>query len=204
MLLLMFAVLSGTSPAFDPKAQVVIQRTQSSSATYTIYWRNYGTYGGTKTDYAWGATFRQGPLLRYENRDKRVIADCAAGTATRFYDSIGRNEYASGPKIAKTYCGVDSALGLLSAEYLGQEQSRFGLVDKIRVADRDGTHVYLVTSEGIIVGIASNYQRSKYTIIAEPMSFDPGLPNGDLFSRKSLTSSKVSKAIQSQGSRPAR
>lgn len=190
-------------PALDPKAQEVILRTRSSNATYTIHWRTYGVDGGAKTDYAWGATFRQGPLLRYESRDKRVVADCAVGTATRYYESIGRNEYSSGPKIAKAYCGIDSALGIVSSRYLGQIESNFGLLDRIRVADRDGVHVYSATSGGEIVGIESNYQGSKYTIIAEPMSFDHSLPAGDLFSRKSLTSSKVSKANQSRGSRPA-
>ena len=192
-----------STPALDPKAQEVVLRTRSSNTTYTIYWRSYGADGGAKTDYAWGATFRQGPLLRYESRDKRVVADCAARTATRYYESIGRNEYSSGPKIAKAYCGIDSELGIVSSRYLGQTESKFGMLDKITVADRDGTHIYLVTSGGEIVGVSSNYQGSKYTIIAEPMSFDRSLPAGDLFSRKSLTSSKVSKAIQSRGSRPA-
>lgn len=190
------------TPALDPKAQEVIQRTKSSKATYTIYWRNYGLDGGAKTDFAWGATFRQGPLLRYESRDKRVVADCAAGTATRYYDSIGRNEYSSGPKIAKSYCGIDSEFRILSSRHLGQTDSKYGLLDKIRVADRDAVHVYLVTSGGEIVGISSNYQGSKYTIIAEPMSLERSLPTGDLFTRKSLTSSAVPKAIQSRASRP--
>lgn len=192
-----------STPALDPKAQEVILRTHSSTATYTIYWRSYGTDGGAKTDYAWGATFRQGPLLRYESRDKRVVADCAARTATRYYDSIGRNEYSSGPKIVKAHCGIDSELGIVSSRYLGQTESKFGLLDIVRVADRDGVHIYRVTSGGEIVGVSSNYQGSKYTIIAEPMSFDRSLPAGDLFSRRSLTSSKVSRAIQSRGSRPA-
>jgi hypothetical protein len=192
-----------STPALDPKAQEIILRTRSSNGTYTIYWRTYGGEDGAKTDFAWGATFRRGPLLRYESRDKRVVADCAARTATRYYDSIGRNEYSSGLKIAKSYCGIDSELGILSSQYLGQVESKFGLLDKIRVADREAVHVYSVTSGGEIVGVASNYQGSKYTIIAEPMSFDQSVPAGDLFTRKSLTSSKVSKALQSRGSRPA-
>lgn len=205
-LLLVLAPLSqseASTPAFDPKAEEVILRTRSSAATYTIHWRSYGVHGGTKSDYSWSATFRQGNLLRYEKRDVRVVADCASGVATRYYETIGRNNYSSGAKIAKAYCGIGSELGIVSSRYLGQTESKFGLLDKVRIADRDGVHVYLVASGGEILGVSSNYQGSKYTVIAEPTSFERSLPAGDLFSRKSLTSSKVSKTVQSRSSRPA-
>jgi hypothetical protein len=198
------ASTAASGGSLDPKADEVIARSRAATSTYAIYWRVRTTSGVKDVDHAWGATFRQGSLVRVEDARSRAIADCATMKAAQFSISIGRSEYSNGPKIAKRYCGIDADRKVRSARWLGQKQGQFGLIDEVEVIDEDGTFTYQVASGGELVGITASYRGSGYEIVAEPMSIERNIPAGDLFSRSSLTQSRVPKLIQNQGSRPER
>ena len=200
------AVISSSAYSAErlgPKVADIIERTRTSTSTYTVYWRVRGTDGFAKPDYSWAAVFQAGPLRRVENKDGRVIVDCAAGTGVQFLPSIGHGEYSHGPKIAKRNCGIDTEHPILSAEWLGQRQTKFGLVDEVRIVRKEKTSTYEVTSAGELVGMTASYPGTKYVSVADPMLFERIVP-GDLFSKKSLATSMVPKIVQTQGSRPAR
>lgn len=201
-LLFVATIGNAAQPALDPKAEAVIERTKTTPATYTIFWRViYSQGSGGSPEYDWGATFRKGPLVRVEDLKRRAVADCAAGTGTSFYLSIGRNDYESGKKIAKTYCGIDTDRKIRSTRWLGQKSSNFGLVDEVEIIDEDGTFTYQIAPAGELVGVTTSWRGSKDTVVVEPMSVEYAVPAGDLFSRMSLANSKVPKAIQSRASR---
>jgi len=188
--------------SIDPKAEQVISRSRTTAATYTIYWRVRYSEGSGTPDHAWGATFRDGPLLRVEDVRSRAVADCAAVKGTQFDLSVGRDDYQIGRKVAQRYCGIDADRKVRSARWLGQKPGTFGLVDEVEIVDEDGTFTYQVAAKGELVGVASTWRGTNSTSVAEPMLIEYGVPTGDLFSRLSLASSKVPKAIQSRGSRP--
>ena len=187
----------------DPKAEEVIGRARTTEATYTIFWRIRTASPSTKPEYAWSATFRRGPLVRMEDLGGRVVADCAAGTGTQYNLSIALNDYTVGSKVAKRHCGINEDRKI-SSHWLGQRESAYGLVDVVRVIHQDGTDTYEVTTAGEVVGVTSTLGGSKIVAVAEPMSFERSVPEGDLFSRKSLATSKVPKIIQNRGSRAER
>lgn len=201
--ILLAAIAGDAKPTalLDPKAEEVIARTRASQSTYTIYWRVRSAGKASEPYYAWGATLRRGSLLRVEDTRWRVIADCAAGTGTSYYHSIGRNDYTVGRKVAAQYCGIDADRKTRSTQWLRQKVSNFGLVDEVRVVDEDGTFDYLVTAAGEVVGVTAIYRGSTDAVVVEPMSFEHTLPTGDLFSRMSLARSVVPKVVQSRGSR---
>jgi hypothetical protein len=203
-MLAIMAADAAHAESLDPKAEEVIARTRATTATYTIYWRVGGTDGSSKPDYNWAATFHRGSLHRFESKAWRVVADCAAGTGTKFYVSMGGHDYSTGAKIAKQYCGINADRDVLSSVWLGQKEGKFGEVDEIRIVDRDGTSTYQVTADGIVVGITTGEPGTNYVAVVEPIALERDLPSGDVFSRKSLASSFVPKVIQSQGSRPDR
>ena len=202
--LFLAATANGVTAAepLDAKAEEVITRARTTASTYTIFWRVRIADPSSKTEYAWGATFRRGPLVRVEDLSWRAVADCAADTGTQYRLSIG-NDYLVGSKVAKRNCGINEDRKI-SAHWLGQKESKFGLVDVVRVVNQDGTDTYQVTAAGEVVGVTSTFRGSKVAVVAEPRSFERGVPDGDLFSRRSLATSMVPKKIQNQGSRPAR
>ena len=204
MSLLLFVATIGNAarPVLDPKAEEVIARSRTTPTTYTIFWRIlYSQGSGGSPEYSWSATFRKGPLVRIEDSRWRAVADCAAGSGTRFYVSIGRNDYESGKKIAQAYCGIDIDRKTRSTRWLGQKPSKFGLVDEVEIVDEDGTFTYQVAPAGELVGVTTSWRGGKETVVAEPMSIEYDLPTGDLFSKMSLANSWVPKAIQSRASR---
>ena len=188
----------------DARAEEVTARTRTTESTYTIYWRVRIAGKSSEPAYAWGATFRRGSLLRVEDSRSRAVADCSVGTGTKYYHSIGRNDYSVGRKVAERYCGIDADRKVVSISWLGQKDSKYGLVDEVRVVDEDGTFDYQVTAAGEVVGVTSTFRGSTVAVVVEPMSFEHNVPAGNLFSRTSLATSKVAKAIQSQGSRAGR
>ncbi len=185
----------------DPKAEEVVARSRTTTATYTIYWRVQISDGGAKPNFAWGATFRKGTLVRVEDTGSRAVADCATMKGFQSVVSIG-NEHSNGHKIAQHFCGIDSDRRVRSARWLGQKQGEFGLVDEVQIIDEEGTFIYQVAADGALMGVSSTSRVSGFVVVAEPMSFDLRVPAGDLFSKMSLASSRVPKVIQSQASRP--
>lgn len=204
MLMAAIASASGAEPSLDPKAEEVIARTRASTATYTIYWR-VSVMGAPSSPYhAWGATIRQGALLRVEDLQSRAVADCSKGTATQYSDSIGRGNFAYGKKIAERYCGIDADRRIVSTRWLAKKDGRFGSVDEVEIVDEDGTYVYQVTEDGVVVGIETTSRDRDVRVVTEAMSFERSVAAGDLFSRRSLSSSRVPKQVQSRGSRSDR
>ena len=199
--LLVATVGNAAQPALDSKAEEAIARSRTTTATYTIFWRVRFSESSGTPDYAWGVTFRKGPLVRVEDVRRRAVADCAAGTGTSFYLSFARNDYESGKKIAQAYCGIDADRKVRSTRWLGQEPTRFGLVDEVKIEDEDGIFIYQVAPKGELVGVTSSARGSRNMTVVEPMSIEYAVPTGDLFSRMSLVNSKVPKAIQSRASR---
>jgi hypothetical protein len=198
------AALAGASSAesIDVKAQEVIDRSRSSTATYTVYWRVRSTERLGKPDYSWAATFSSGSRRRVENGTGRVVVDCAAGTGLQFVPGIGTGQYLGGKKVAQRNCGINAEFPIRLAKWLGQKESKFGLVDEVEVTDQEGTATYLVTAAGEIVGSTSTYAGSKYITVAEPMHFDRSVPSDKIFSKASLSNSSVPRSIQSRASRP--
>lgn len=204
LLMAAFASEVGPETSLDPKAEEVIARSRATDATYTIYWRVSVVGGASGSYHAWGATFRQGALLRVEDMRSRAVADCSTGTVTQYGLSIGRDDYSYGTKVAKRYCGIDADRKVISTRWLGRKDGNFGPVDEIQVVDKDGTSLYQVTESGVVVRVHTTSRESDVTVAVEPISFEFSVPNGDLFSRKSLGTSRVSKQLQSRGARSDR
>lgn len=187
--------------SIDPKAEEVISRSRTTTATYTIYWRVRYAEGAGKPDYAWGATFRKGSLVRVEDVQSRAVVDCAAVKGTQFNLGVGRDNYQIGKKVAQKYCGIDADRKMRAARWLGQKPGKVGLVDEVEIIDEDGTFTYQVAAGGELVGVTSKSRGTNFMVVAEPMSMEYGVPAGDLFSRMSLARSQVPKTVQSRASR---
>jgi hypothetical protein len=180
------AAAKPAEPAPDPRARAVFERTKQTRATYALYAWNWVKGSGFETGPHWSAEFHKGHLHRVETPHLRLVADCAAGTGTML--RVDTNETESGATVAGAACGISSNAPIRKLEWLGRKDSRFGLVDTIRILDSDDERIYTVDETGVLVAseIFPRDAAAAYCVQQEPLAVERELPAADMFSADSL------------------
>jgi hypothetical protein len=187
------AACSAESTKLDAKAQAVIERSQQTSATYSLFAWNDVPDGGEIKD-GWSAEFHSGNLHRVEAPHVRIVADCKEMVGTRLLVATG--EKLTDPSVAKAACGINANFEIQSAEWLGHHKTEFGMADRVRITDEDTIRTYEVLDNGALA--TSVYQRRDGQPLVNNWSVvvRDSVPD-DIFSEASLEQSAVPAEFQS-------
>ena len=194
--------MSNPSPAegnIDPKAQDVIDRTRTTTRPHVVYYRAHSSAGYGKQKYWLSAVFHQGAQFRTESPWIRITADCAKGTAVQLEivaKQPGGGKYTADPKYAKQACGISADREILSARWIGKKLGRFGPFDQIEIIEKKGSYIYSVGRGGEILGVTMTPTGDPNPIVTEAVAFEYELPDGELFSIKSLERSAIPSEIK--------
>jgi hypothetical protein len=177
------------SAAFDPRANQVIDKTRTTTATYSIYnWSRVTPPDGNATE-GWAAEFHKGNLHRVETPHVRIIADCAAVMGT--YRNVDTGETGTNAQVARVACGIAAAVPIHSTEWVARVNSRFGALDRIRVTDERNIRTYDVAGNGAIVNGSIADSDGTMRLDGVGTALLPTLPEEDIFSTESLQQSVV-------------
>jgi hypothetical protein len=196
-LVMLAGLISGASRPDDQSytktddALKLVQLTKTTSVTYAAYGWNVITLPGSEPVEEWSAEFHSGSLHRVETPRDRVIADCKEMTGT--YLSLTTGNVTSGPGVAKSACGINTAKEILSAVSIGKVKGRFGYANRIRITDKNNIRTYDISDDGIIVGCVYtlNDKSKKAVIKLEVRQIDRNINDSSIFSIASLSSSAV-------------
>lgn len=191
LVVLLMAPAGAQSNNDQAKALGVLERTKTTGATYVVYTIDHVSIDGVAPFDSWGAEFHSGDLHRIDNMKHRIVANCRERTGHHL--NLDTGEVRSGSSVAAAACGVNSNRKLLSAEWLGVVQTRFGPADRVRVSDEINIRTYEISANGALLNAKyeTNDQNRKVQIWQETVAVADKLPAGDLFSPESLAESFV-------------
>ena len=189
--------------AIDPRAQAAIDRSRTTEATYSLYAWNWARYPDGTPHRGWSAEFNRGRMHRVETPEIRVVADCAAGTGTML--NVRSGEQTSGSRVANAACGVHANAVVLTAEWLGRRNGRFGSVDMIKLIDEGEERSYAIDEQGVLMAteIFPRGADPGYCVQNEAFAVERTVPAGDIFSPESLNRSVVADRFRAAPPRPA-
>lgn len=173
----------------DPAAMSVVERTRTTDGTYSVFSWNVITHPGPEAAAEeWSAEFHSGSLHRVETPRDRLVADCERMTGTHLHVSTG--EVVERPEIARAACGVQANSRILSAEFVGQEDSPFGLIDRIELNDPQNVRTYAVAANGAIVGSTIELKDGTVLLASKAVEMLEAAPQ-NIFTVESLSRSAV-------------
>ncbi|MES2097955.1 MAG: hypothetical protein V4459_14475 [Pseudomonadota bacterium] len=175
----------------DDDPESVITRTKTTTATYASYdWMIERDEEGAAND-GWAAEFNAGDWHRVENASRRVLANCRSHIGY-IYD-VASGETASDDTVWVGACGIYTGTQILSVDRLPGVTTKTGMVDVIRITDRQRVRYYQVDARGVI--LRSNWTAANGSpapcLQGEPIARLNALPPGEIFSRASLARSVV-------------
>ena len=191
---------SAASKASDPRVARVITRTQTTTATYSLYNWNIITPPNHRPVEEWAAEFNSGSLHRVETPRDVVVADCKKMTGSHL--SLVTGEVVTGPTVAKAACGIDANRINRASEWLRQVKGRFGMVDQLRLTDDSEIRTYSVAANGAIVAETISDRDGTRRLENRAVAVLPTVPSGDIFSDASLHRSVVPDEFKQPPARP--
>lgn len=177
-------------------AKAVLERTKTTTSTYSLYLWNRITRPGEPAFEEGSAEFHKGNLHRVETPRDRVVADCKAKLG--FYLSSASVEIVEGPKVAAAACGIDTNSPFLSIELLPDVPTRFGTAQRVRVVDANTVREYDVLGNGALVRATYTENRpgGSQLIVSEAVRLENTVPDDAIFSRDSLAKSFLPKDLK--------
>mgnify|MGYP001024584072 CR=1 FL=1 len=174
------------------EASAVLEKTKSTSSTYSAYYWNRITLPNKEPVEEWSAEFHSGNMHRVETPKDRVIADCRAKTGTVL--NIVSGEVMEGPQVANAACGINTNFAITQIESLGTVRSAFGKLQRVRVADSQNIRQYDVSGDGVLLAATYSENRTDgHTLLSmKAVKLERELPARDMFDRSSLQRSFVS------------
>ncbi len=173
------------------EALAVLEKTKSTSVTYSAYYWNRITLPSKQPVEEWAAEFHSGSKHRVETPRDRVVADCRAKTGTAI--NIASGEVIEGPRVAAAACGINTNFAITQIERLGTFRSAFGNIQRVRVADSQNIRLYDVSDDGVLIATTYSENRPDGHILlsARAVNLETKLPAADMFDRSSLQRSFV-------------
>lgn len=184
------ALLVGAQ-ASDEDGWPVIQRTKTTTATYTAYeWNVLRDNEGNVAD-SWAAEFHSGDWHRLEFARVRIVANCRTHEGFVFRTDTGSVQ--GNGTIWLTACGIDTSVQIIATDRLPSIPSKNGPLDVIRIKTPQWVRYYAVDRKGVIVRSSRNAANGSASPCGQnrAVAILSGLPAKDMFSRASLTRSFV-------------
>jgi hypothetical protein len=173
---------SEAAPKLDSRAQAMVERSQKTSATYSLMAWNDVPEGGEIQD-GWSAEFHRGRLHRVETPRDRIIADCDTMTGTWY--SLKTGERITGSQVAKAACGINTNYPFRSTEWLGRTKTPYGEADRVRLTDDHSIRVYEVLDNGALATSLFEYPDGKPMVDNRATEVLSSAPD-DIFTEASL------------------
>jgi hypothetical protein len=193
----MLGLLGSSATAADgdssTKLSDAVERTRSTTATYSLYVQTRITPPSRDPINEWAAEFHRGNLHRVETPRDRVVADCARLTGSHL--NLMTGVITRGSSEAKSACGINANPDLVSGKWLGVEQSRFGPVDRLELTDSEHVRGYDVASNGALVASTIADLDGTMRLRTWATALLPTLPEQDIFSEASLARQVASDAM---------
>jgi hypothetical protein len=197
--LIALACGSAASAAYDERAQQIISKTRTTTATYSLYSWGRITRPDENPTEEWAAEFNRWPMHRVETPRVRLVADCAAVMGTYFEVETGKS--GTNAQVARAACGISGMKPIRSAEWTGRGKSRFGHVDRLRVTDDDNIRTYDIADNGAIVAGTIADLDGTMRLDSFALNLLSTLPSEDIFSMESLQRSVVPEQYKQRPSR---
>lgn len=168
-------------------ASAVLERTKTTTATYSMYLWNRVTNPGKPIFEEASAEFHKGDLHRVETPRDRIVANCRARTG--FYLSVESGEIIEGSKVAAAACGINTNFPFRSIELLSDIATRFGTAQRVRAVDAENVREYDVLKNGALVRTTytENPPGGSLLIRTHAIRLDATVPDDAMFTRESLT-----------------
>lgn len=167
-------------------ALAVLERTKATRATYTIHIWNRVTNPDKPPFEEASVEFHKGDLHRIETPRDRVVADCRAKTGAHL--SVETGEITEGPEIAAFACGINTNFPILSIELLPNVETKFGVAQRVRVADKHNVREYSILENGALAKTTYTENRiaGRVLIVAEATRIENSVPEDAMFDKASL------------------
>jgi hypothetical protein len=177
----------GQEPDFDPKGTAAIERSQQTTATYSLYsWNDVPDGQGIED--GWSAEFHSGDLHRVESPMSRSVADCKKRTGTNLNLKTGK--IISNHTVSNAACGINTNFQFRAVEWLGRHKTTFGDADRVRITDDNSILTYDVLDNGVLVSTIVVDRQGKPLVTNSPIALLATVPEG-IFSEESLQLSVV-------------
>ena len=117
---------------------------------------------------------------------------------TGTYLSLTTGDFISGPDVAKSACGINTAKEILSAVSIEKLKGRFGYANHIKITDNDNVRTYDISDDGIIVRCvyALNDEAKTIVLKLELRQLDHAVLDPNIFSAASLSTSAVPESFK--------
>ena len=170
-------------------AKVVLERTKTTTSTYSMYLWNRVTKPGASVLEEGSAEFHEGDLHRVETPRSRSVADCRLRTGA--YLSVASGEIVEGPNVAAAACGINTNFPFNSVELLPDVRTKFGVAQRVRVTDNENIREYDVLQNGALVRTTYTENRpgGSLLIVTEAVRLYYTVPDDAMFTRNALTKS---------------
>lgn len=167
-------------------ALAVLERTKTTRATYTIHIWNRVTNPGKPAFEEASVEFHKGDLHRIETPRDRVVADCRAKTGAHL--SVETGEITEGPEIAAFACGINTNFPILSIEILPNAETKFGVAQRVRVADKQNIREYSILENGALAKTTYTENRiaGQVLVVAEATLIENSVSEHVMFDKASL------------------
>jgi hypothetical protein len=182
------ATITTTACARDTSesAMRVLERTKTTSATYSMYlWNRVAKPGQPVLEEA-SVEFHKGDFHRVETPRDRIVANCREQTG--FYLSVVSGEIIEGPKVAAVACGINTNFPFISVDLLPDVRTDFGTAQRVRVVDAENIRVYDVLQNGALVQTTYTENRpgGSLLIVTQAIRLDDVVPDEGMFTKASL------------------
>ena len=168
----------------------MLLRTRNASGTYALYHWNEVAYTATSGRSEWSAEFHSGTHHRVETPLVRIVADCSS--LSGFVYDVEKQVTTAEKAVGVAACGINLGRLPLELTYVRDQTTAYGRVDVIRLLDESDERFYAVDETGTL--IASEYwsrDQRRPCLQATTSALLRTLPDGDIFSEKSLARSVV-------------
>lgn len=180
------ALLLTAAQAADDSGEALIQRTKTTTATYSLYsWMVQRDDEGEPND-TWAAEFNSGDWHRVEGDKFRVIANCRTHEGHIYDVAAGTTQESDTAWVGA--CGVATGAQILSVDRVASIPSKYGPLSVVRITQKGWVRLYAIDANGVLVRAqwsASNGSPAP-CIQSEPIAVLTSLPRKDMFTTASL------------------
>ena len=188
---------SARTATIPAKVGEVLDRTQRTDLTYAVYKRSHIDFeGAMPARDGWSAEFHSGAKLRVETLVSKALADCDARDGVLIIPEI--DKITRGREVADLACGITLDQPVLQAEWLGEVDSEFGRLDRIRIVTAEVIMTFDVNPDGVTVNAVFQRNDADKSIAVEEhaVAIETALPEGPLFDEAALDRSFIPERVK--------
>jgi hypothetical protein len=178
----------------DTRAAQIVESTRTTQSNFVVISEIFVDIENISPKNFVGGEFHSGALHRMEDANNRVVADCSKREGHQLWlPKMQRND---GVEVAIGACGIGPTTATAALKYVGRVTYKFGIADRVQIADNGFVRTYDVLSNGAIVRNIWIMQRDPQRVIykSNVISYCAKAMPPSSFDRSSLYESYLAKA----------